>query len=887
MVGLFYWSSFKLQVQESQNLRIHAVTQDIDNWMSGQLESLRNYSKLFYGSDSDNKKQMTYGNSLLKENWAFHSIAFFKNDSIPAYVLNQHPQNGKIIPIDPYAYNLAKVHKEEFISKTMVVDGQRLLAITMPAIDENDNVVGVIRTIINLRYMQHLFAVIPHEKYGYSYIMDENNRILANNFDETIAGKPVKPRFDYFYIMTHNMFKLYRGIDGKLVLGSKSAVPTTDWYMIIEYPVYLIFAKLGFNLFLMLLAFVGSIVSGILGARIVYKNIARPLMELTASAHDISRGNFKVNLQTEAPHEFGQVASAFNAMSDRLGDLFDELGFSLESERLVSDIALTFINTDHTTLGQRINQDLHKIGKFTKASLIWIFYSDTGKKTYANRRQWVSAQEFEQVPDSCKEVAIDNYPWLANQLLTQRPFILNKAMSENLISECIVPMVETPEWAKVKVCESKEYENCRAMNLQSQVCLPLIDCDMVIGFIMIGYAVEKEFPESELKMLQTLTNVIGTGVSKTRNSRLLTEEKERLAITLRSIGDAVIATNTEGIIMMMNPIAELLTGWASLDALGLPLSTVLTMVKTDSEQPANNPIEDVLTKKCICNYKNNLTLKAKNSFNYSIELSAAPIKTNSDIIVGTVLVFRDITKTLETEREFFNIQKLEAVSYMSAGLAHDFNNMLFVIQGNITLAMDEIQEDSKPAKLLNRAQEALLKGNDITSQLLTFAKQGVLISGTTDIISRLERTMELLVSAGRAKVIYNIDKNLPLINMADGIVHQIITNLVINAMQAIKDKFGELTVSAEVKYVTEKDGLPLETGNYISLHIIDNGEGISQENLAKIFMPYFTTKLTGTGLGLPTVFSLLSRYNGYIRINSKIGIGTDVEVFFPIVKPDV
>jgi PAS domain S-box-containing protein len=886
LVGLFYWNSFKLQVQESQNLRIHSTTQDIDNWLSELLEGLRYYAKLFNSTDLNQTEQEDMGKALLKTNWALHSLALYKNDTTPAFVIYQHPEQTKEIPLDSTAYYLAKVHKEEFISKIFRVDNQLMLAVTLPATDKNGNVTGVIRAIINLRYMQHLFAVIPPEKFGYSYILDENNTILADNFDEMMASKSVKPTHDYFYIMTHNMFKVYRGIDGKLVFGSKRAVPTTDWYMVIEYPVALILSKLGFNFLLMLLAFIGSLAVGILGARIIYKNISHPLNQLTSSAHDISRGNLKINLDTNAPHEFGQVARAFNTMSERLSYLFNDLELRLSNERLVSDIALTFIQTDHTTLGQNINQELQKIGEFTKASMIWIYYSDSGKKMYANRRQWYSTEAFAVVPDASKNVSIEQYPWLSHQLNYQKPFILNENMAEELVDKYLNYPNDVPKWADCTVKETAEYANCKQMNLKSQICLPLIDGGLVIGFIMLGYAKEREFTATDINMLSTLTNVIGTGIAKTRNSRLLMEEKERLAITLKSIGDAVIATNTDGIIMMMNPIAEVLTGWANLDAVGLQLMSVFDLICTDTRTPASNPIEDVIAQKCICNYKSNLSLKAKNSFVYDIELSAAPIKTNEEIIVGTVLVFRDITKVLETEREYFNIQKLEAVSYLSAGLAHDFNNMLFVIQGNITLALDEIPKDSKICKLLNRAQDASLKGNEITNQLLTFAKQGVLVSGTTDIISRIEKTMELLVNAGRAKVNYHIEPNLPLINMADGIVHQIITNLVINAMQSIKDKFGELTVNAELKQITESDCLPLEPGDYISLHIIDNGEGISAENLDKIFIPYFTTKATGTGLGLPTVFSLLTRYNGYIRINSQVGTGTDVEILFPTIKPD-
>jgi PAS domain S-box-containing protein len=884
LVGLFFWSSFKFQVKESQNLRIHSTTQDIDNWMNELLESLRYYAKLFNSTEMTYAEQVSMGDALLKKNWAIHSIALFATETSAVYALYQHPVREQKAAIDINAFKLAKNRKEEFISKAFIDGGQPMLAITMPVMDKNNNVTGVLKATINLRYMQHLFAVIPHEQYGYSYILDETNRILANNFDGSLLNRTIKPPYDYFYIMTHNIFKVYRGIDGKLVLGSKDTITTTHWYMVSEYPIALIFTKVRFNLLLMFIAFIGSLAVGFLGVRIVYKNIIHPLKDLTASAEKISLGDFNINIDTEAPHEFGQVSSAFNTMSNRLGELFTDLEYRLENERLISEIAFSFIHPDHIILRHNIRNNLQKIGKTTKADLIWIFYTDADGKVFNKRLQWLSSDDISALPAQCQTLVRDDYPWLFNALTNHKPFIMTHAMLNDTIGEHIDSADEIPQWAKTRVADSNEYKNCSLLNIKSQICLPFVDAGVVYGFVMLGFAAERVFSESDKNLYLTLTNVIGTGILKTRNGRLLMEEKERLAITLRSIGDAVISTNTEGMVLLMNPVAEHLTGWTSKAAFGLPLMQVLNLIYTDTSEPAKDPVAEALAKKCVCTYKSNLSMLSQSSVRYAIELSAAPIKTNENMVVGIVLVFRDITKILDTEREYFNIQKLEAVSYLSAGLAHDFNNLLFVIQGNITMALDDIPADSKLVKLLNRAQESTQKGTEITSQLLTFAKQGVLITGTTDIITRLDSIMDLLVSKGRAKVTYQIEKDLPLINMADGIVHQIITNLVINAMQAIKDKYGVLKISAELKQVTKADCLPLENRSYISMHIVDNGDGISPENLSKVFVPYFTTKETGTGLGLPTVFSLLTRYNGYIRINSTLGTGTDVEVFFPIIE---
>src|SRR5208337_3795472 len=181
---------------------------------------------------------------------------------------------------------------------------------------------------------------------------------------------------------------------------------------------------------------------------------------------------------------------------------------------------------------------------------------------------------------------------------------------------------------------------------------------------------------------------------KEREERL-SDDKERLAVTLRSIGDAVIVTDVEGTITLINKVAEQQTGWAAHEAFGKHLSEVFNIINEKTRERCENPVDKVLETGMITGLANHTALIRKDGTEIIIEDSAAPIKDCNGATIGIVLVFRDVTEKRRIEDELLKMEKLQSVGLLAGGIAHDFNNILTSVVGNISLAKMYIDDENK------------------------------------------------------------------------------------------------------------------------------------------------------------------------------------------------
>jgi len=205
----------------------------------------------------------------------------------------------------------------------------------------------------------------------------------------------------------------------------------------------------------------------------------------------------------------------------------------------------------------------------------------------------------------------------------------------------------------------------------------------------------------------------------------LAAEQERLAVTLRSIGDGVIATDTVGNIVFLNKIAEDLTGWKNKEARGRPSSEIFNIINEKTGEKCVSPVQRVLELGRIVGLANHTALIARDGTLRSIADSGAPIRDRESKVIGVVLVFRDVSNEQKMEEELLKIKKLESIGVLAGGIAHDFNNILAAILGNIELTSFRIdKEDTKTITLLNDAKKATRRATKLTQQLLTFAKGG-------------------------------------------------------------------------------------------------------------------------------------------------------------------
>ena len=241
---------------------------------------------------------------------------------------------------------------------------------------------------------------------------------------------------------------------------------------------------------------------------------------------------------------------------------------------------------------------------------------------------------------------------------------------------------------------------------------------------------------------------------------------------------------------------------------------------------------------------------------------------------------------LKTTREqFYQAQKMESIGILAGGIAHDFNNLLATIVGNISLAKMMTQPDDKMFHILTRAENVSLRAKDLTQQLLTFSKGGAPVKRSVSIPKIIRDSVNLALRGSNVSCKFSLPDNIWSVEADEAQLIQAINNLIINADQAMP-KGGLIEVSAENVKIDAQAGLSLESGNYVKISIQDQGIGIPEENLAKIFDPFFSTKSKGTGLGLTTVYSIVKKHNGHITVSSQIGTGTAFNIYLPTINKE-
>ncbi|HXM33044.1 MAG TPA: CHASE3 domain-containing protein [Chthoniobacterales bacterium] len=364
-------------------------------------------------------------------------------------------------------------------------------------------------------------------------------------------------------------------------------------------------------------------------------------------------------------------------------------------------------------------------------------------------------------------------------------------------------------------------------------------------------------------------------------------DKESLAVTLRSIEDGVITTDVQGKIIMINKAGENLTGWTSKEAIGQPLKSVFNIeIDLAAQARAQKSGYRSEAQSILLSTPENATLRSRDGTEHVIEQVASPIRDAKNEVAGVVLVFRDITERQRNEAERRKAETLEQLGLLAGGIAHDFNNLLTAIIGNISLASLALPPDDEMATRLNDAKNASMRARDLAQQLLTFARGGAPIKKTASIGKLIQDTVSFSLRGTHSRSEFLFGADLWPAEIDPGQISQVIANLVVNADQAMPNG-GTLRVSCD-NFIYHSDTEPAITdllpGDYIRISIRDEGVGIPEQCLKRIFDPYFTTKAKGNGLGLATTYSIIKNHNGLITVESEVHFGSTFTLYLPALR---
>lgn len=240
---------------------------------------------------------------------------------------------------------------------------------------------------------------------------------------------------------------------------------------------------------------------------------------------------------------------------------------------------------------------------------------------------------------------------------------------------------------------------------------------------------------------------------------------------------------------------------------------------------------------------------------------------------------KEIIERKQMEEAVIRARNLESLGFIAGGIAHDFNNLLTIILGYASLAKMSVKPEGRIFDLLTQSEDACIRAKELTAKLLTFSKGGEPVRKTAFINKLLKDSADFALSGSNIQCEFFIPDDLYPVEIDEAQMSHAIHNLVINAREAMPDG-GVVKISAENITVRPEDQLSLQEGKYIRISVEDQGAGIPEEHLQRIFDPYFTTKPMGVqkgmGLGLSICYSIIKKHNGHITVKSSVGGGNNI-----------
>ena len=373
----------------------------------------------------------------------------------------------------------------------------------------------------------------------------------------------------------------------------------------------------------------------------------------------------------------------------------------------------------------------------------------------------------------------------------------------------------------------------------------------------------------------------------------LRESREYFASVFDSINDALFIHDAEtGQLLDVNRRMLDMYGYASREDV---LATGIGMM---SAGPSPYSLEDAyqwMRKACTDGpqiFEWNARHRDGHAFWVEINVRRVQIGPDHRLIVSV----RDISdrKAAEEERRtcerrMLEAQKLESLGLLAGGIAHDFNNLLAAIMGNLDLALMALPKESPVRDDILAVGVSTKRAAELIQQMLAFSGQSRFVIESVDVAAMLHRTMQMIRTSmpPHAAVQLHVPPALPAIEADEGQVRQVIMNLVANAVDSMENRSGAVELSAGVLDSHQLPALPLwphaalPPGTYVHIDVKDDGAGIPTDQLGKIFEPFYSTKFTGRGLGLPAVLGIVRGHKGAIQVETALGKGSTFRVLFP------
>jgi PAS domain S-box-containing protein len=439
--------------------------------------------------------------------------------------------------------------------------------------------------------------------------------------------------------------------------------------------------------------------------------------------------------------------------------------------------------------------------------------------------------------------------------------------------------------------EMDGYETCqRLKQIERTKNIPIIFLtakveteDILKGFFVGGIDyITKPFRKEELLAR------VSTHVKLQKTQKALSESEKKLRNLVQNSEDGIILINEDGLLIEWNPQMEKMTGLFFDEVNRAPFIDIYYKILDTRE---NKGIEEtradfkniLKTGEIPSKFKNQeLTILNIDGTRSILEGSFFSIETEKGFMVGAD--FRDITVRKRIQEEIEKIQRLEAIGTLAGGIAHNFNNLMQSVLGNIQLALLNIKPKEKAYDLLMHSLQNLPRARDLTNELITFARGNSLSVRVINFSTLINEIIEVLSHDFNVKYELEIPQDLWSTELDEIQTKQALNNIILNAAQSMPNG-GIITIKASNVSEDKTRGIPiiLQKDKYLKISVQDHGIGIPRENYIKIFDPFFTTDMPRKkGLGLSIAYSIIRRHEGYIDFVSEIGSGTTFNIYLPV-----
>jgi len=408
-------------------------------------------------------------------------------------------------------------------------------------------------------------------------------------------------------------------------------------------------------------------------------------------------------------------------------------------------------------------------------------------------------------------------------------------------------------------------------NIRSALCVPMMLGEEVFG-VLIGHTLQPRiFKEEAISIYQSFANQAAMAIKSAMHMHSLQASEKKVRALFDNTNDAILIYGLDCRLLEVNHATCERLGYSREELLALPI----TQLVAPPYAPRIKERVEQLTTSGTAIFES--AHRKKDGSIIPIEQSCSLI--DYDTQTAILCVSRDISERKRLDSERLRTQKLESLGGLAGGIAHDFNNLLTGILGNLSLAKANLPETGEVTERLAETEKAALRARNLTQQLLTFAKGGAPVKTETSLDRLIQEAADFAVRGTKAVCEYDFAEDLWLAEVDTGQLGQVVHNLVINAVHAMPAG-GAIRLAARNMTAT-KGELPLAHGKYMQITVRDHGFGITPELLARIFDPYFTTKQTGSGLGLAVVHSIILSHAGYITVESEPGKGTLFSIYLP------